>query len=1085
MKKIKRRTLLTLSSLGVAGLLYLVYALILVPEFLGRRVAPVPGTVAVTPDAGGANPTLSPDTVPNADSTAGPATNVLNRYRDYLSMLFPDPNDWRHREANLIVPKEDTGMLLFKGDPHILAGGRTIRLDACTIILLGGDESLDLKERWRRSLVLETSENVTLYFTKPLSQYSQPDFSAFDRGELNGQVIIRSDMDSPDPTDNLLLQTRNVSFNLTQVLANNEVVFQMGPQNGDGEGLTLELDVPPLALNAGNKKPASEDPIRNAVADGNLAAGISITRIELKQLNRLQFPLPGDYLDELQTNGAEGGQATADDSRPGVMVDVRCKQGFYFAPNPEEVAGWVGRFMGDVEVLVLKPDVKHDCLKCKNLYLYFVDPILESLLHRQESDPRLLSRKKRPTGQLNHLQAVKLKAVRTDESPATVEVPQYNFNAEADELIYDLRTRSITLQATQSGQKVLLKKDNITVSGEGVSWAAANDGSFGTILAGRNGTFDTTMEDKGQIRRFHASWKEGLKISPEAGTPGLVRFAAMGGAIFRLDGLGTIRAEEADFWASFDRDATAASAPDASSPLASAKNVTPHSAQFRGNIRLETPGGDGEIKRELTIRFQTETTTNQANSSDAPPVTTPTAPEQIQDQTPRNSLFGDGTSDTRYVLAGDSVDLWMVRDSDNYRPSHILISGNVRFNEKNATEPDSLRIEGDKVRIVEPFSTSTFVDLVGENARFNGKGLQLTGYHVTVNKAENSFAVLGPGRLSLVPQKNLSAGDSPSPLTNDPVEILWSKQMYFNGQTLFFQAQPGQDVTVSQKTNRISCPEIRVSLKRPVSIFEMRAENDSSLVSELDVIECVGTADHKVNVEFFTMGAPDSASGEHSTNNIEVGVYRAAVENFLYKYDTNDFAGQGPGWLRASIKTRENNPSSAELVPGGTGFGRLPWKQLHLTFQESITGNVKERVVRINSQVESVFGSTERQNDSVDVTRPEEFPQDAVTLNCEKLQINQTQGTDTGQGDLELAAFGNVLFRYDVIVGRGESVKYVDGKKMVWLEGDSATPASLFKKEHATAPSISLGRFMRGSYNLVTKKVEVENYSNTIGGSGF
>lgn len=1034
-------------------------------------------------------PVIAGDRPDISDEDPGQDTINIKKILPFIPEIFPEPNDWRCETANLIFSKSRDGFLLFK-EIVIAADRRSITLNSCNIIILGGDDTLPEKERYRQAIIIETTGKTTFSFARPVNLEDGLDFGSFEEGSIDGQVIIHSQMSQPGPEDDFLLRTRGISFNTKQILANNEVDFLFSGYKGDGQGLTIDINVP---FFGGSMPPRDEStpqtPIQKMQEEGNLSGGASLERFVLTHLNRLQFALDQNIMKKASgktdsTDPVQKESSTQDDRS---IVDITCQKGLYVVPNPDHQAGWVARFMEDVEVHVFNRDEKQDKLTCKNLYLYFMDQEMERLLFDQKNRDYLATQKKKPTGRLAALAPVKFKAVRSETKPAQVEAPQYEFNAEGDEIVYDLVESSIYITSMEGSQKVRLTRQETSVYAEGIRYEFGSNGQFGTIVAGRNGSLDARFDQGKVAHRLQAKWKQGLRISPEPSNRSLLRMALTGGIEFQFDEVGRVEAEEADIWLDFVQGTTS---PDVSSSPNTKENdlfkqfekITPHSAQFRGNIKLLTEGGSGLIKEEMSLRFRLVPSPAGTLSN---PVGSPSPASA--DNSPvfnrKRSLLG-GNTETEYTVHAQKLDLWILQKVGNVLVDQIMFRSNVLFQELNRKDrKETVRIQGDQVIIQGPDTQNTTLDLMGNNATFTGKGLKLSGYHVKINRASNSFSVLGPGRLSFMIEPKKS-GNTEFDLAG-PMDVVWSQKMTFNGQTLSFLANETENVVVSHSTHTLKCPEIRLSIKEPISIFDMEKNPNgtSSLLNDLAVIECIGTPLRPVQLGLFLIA-------NNSDARIRTSNYQAMVNTFILDYTTKDFTAQGPGWIRATMKNpkevsqadSKKNPDPVEKSPLGNlaARDRKEWGHLHLTFQESLSGNIIQKNATALRRVQSVYCETDRQETNLDVQKPETFANNAITLDCNELQMLLSPGANEGEA-FELRAIGNVLFRYTSLIGRGTSVVYSNSKRRVQMKGDPVSPASIHKQEHPGAQIISLGRFQSGTYYLDTERLDVEAFSSSSG----
>ncbi|MBR5244099.1 MAG: hypothetical protein IKW13_07685, partial [Thermoguttaceae bacterium] len=187
------------------------------------------------------SPPALPSTQPIVQRSDESSATVdpLDRIFPELSQLFPDPNDWRRRSPNVVVPSNRSVVFLFKNEPEFSQDRTQIILTACTIVFLATGRDLSDAERCRQAIVFESTDRVVLEFSKPLADFGSLenikfDFSSFVSGEMQGEVVLRSDMKSPTAEDDLRFQTRNLVFTEKQIHTNHEFSFSFGRNRGSG-----------------------------------------------------------------------------------------------------------------------------------------------------------------------------------------------------------------------------------------------------------------------------------------------------------------------------------------------------------------------------------------------------------------------------------------------------------------------------------------------------------------------------------------------------------------------------------------------------------------------------------------------------------------------------------------------------------------------------------------------------------------------------------------------------------------------------------------------------------------------------------
>ncbi|MBR5626866.1 MAG: hypothetical protein IKW74_04515, partial [Thermoguttaceae bacterium] len=591
----------------------------------------------------------------------------------FLEQLF-SPDDWRCKMENFFFTKGENCLLLFRSEPVL--SQYQISADACTLIFLS-NEYESIQERYRHAFIMETNDPIVLSFSRELSleMLGMFDFADFEKGEFKGQVILRCKMESDGNEDEFFLSTRNIIFDTKQIRTREPVSFRLGKNLGEGEDLTIDIQLPLTVYQSKdlitdeNRTLTPAEQIRRIVNNGNLGSGISLQRIELAKIKKFDFQpdlsglkssketLSGKK-DEphSESRGPDGNFPTdvfAADSREKketLPISITCENGVYFAPNPENPAGWIARFMENVEVVIYHEDEEQDTLNCKNLYLYLVDPELEQLA-QETSNFRNIHLKKTPSGRLSVLQPVIVRAIRSEKSPLKISFPRFEFLALQDELIYDIRKKYLSLMAESKEEPIRLQKGTMTLTATKILYGPdANPAStMGTVYVENGGSLESLLpktEDK-YLRIF---WEKGLQVFLEPSDLSLVHLMMTGQVTFKADGMATITAEGADFWGRLpnrndDGSAQREPADPSEAPVfrqagynssvpevnenkiaGQLSAITPESIVFQKNIVLDSPQGKGNIKNKLTVRIDTQNNQKKEAASTHPPVVPHTSP---------------------------------------------------------------------------------------------------------------------------------------------------------------------------------------------------------------------------------------------------------------------------------------------------------------------------------------------------------------------------------------------------------------------------------------------------------------------------
>ena len=1047
---------------------------------------------ATAPPSAPSEATLTP-----SDSASSESADALDRIFPELSQLFADPNDWRRRSPNVVVPSNRSVVFLFKNEPIFSPDRTRITLNACTIVFLATGRDLSVAERCRQALVFESTDRVVLEFTKPLADLGSLDnmtfdFSSFLSGEMKGEVVLRSDMKSPTAEDDLRFQTRDLVFTDKQIRTNFEFSFKFGRNNGSGRGLTIDLDVPldfagraapqPVAaVDASDPDAALRARLDALRQEGNLGCGFSVEQIELTELDGYaRFYLDAPDAPRSQTPDAAS------------YVDVRCKKGVYFSSNPDAFGGWCVRFNDSVEVVSYRDGAKAEQLLCGSLYLYFQDPELEALAAERPDYCQTLGRNA-PTGSLARLVPSIVRAQRAPETPTLVRVDEDQIEISADEIQYDVRRRVLNLfsneETRESARLRAQTEARVDFSANAVQIQLDETNKPQTILAGGTGSLDAYLRDgAGTERRVQADWQNGLRLAPEPNQPEQYKLSTQGAVAFYFDGVGSFSAREADFWAR-----TIAPSDDAETPARFLTNVVPVAASFRDDVVFQAPRGDAKISDAVVVRFATASD----GAPDASNASSADDSSAAGSFLAGKSTLGDADGST-FQMRARNLDLWCVLVDDPAKDrvaaveiDRATLRGGVTLVENAFDGTPQMRVAAKEAELVAPGTDEARVLHVGDAstaATFQMRELALSGYNVVVDRAANAFQVVGPGKLAVRPPAETVAQTSKSPqvarlFTDEPVEIEWAEAMTFDGNALAFRGSDKHDVLISQRTQTLSCREARFTLSRPISIFELDAQASENL--DVATIEFLGDFDRPVKIDATTLGgdAPDETD--------DGAFYQAFLQNLRYDRAAERFVATGGGTVRAAVRGRGapkfNLPDAAEKLvetpAASSDDAQETWTTVCLKFQNEMTGDVARREIGALGGVRAVAAQSSRPLFELDVDVPTTQPKDAVRLAGDEARVvlvepeKSASADDATNESFEIDLRRNVVFRRDDVFGRFDGLKYVAAKNLAILSGDGSTKAALYRQAYSGAPRETLGEFARALFHLDTNRLEVESIS--------
>ena len=198
-------------------------------------------------------------------------------------------------------------------------------------------------------------------------------------------------------------------------------------------------------------------------------------------------------------------------------------------------------------------------------------------------------------------------------------------------------------------------------------------------------------------------------------------------------------------------------------------------------------------------------------------------------------------------------------------------------------------IRGDRLDAVD-VSTSAIVTVTGRPARFEARGLGLTGTNIHLNRGANRLWIDGPGRmdvpLSAAVQGQASAG--PGMLTVD-----WQRRMDFDGRTAQFE----EGVVAMLRQLQSDGKTVEAQLKAAAMQAQLQqavnfSQSDAQGARQVERIQCLGGV---------SMTQRSFDPRQQLTAHDRMEVTDLAV-NIL----TGELSG-GPGWLN-SVRLGLDNP---------------------------------------------------------------------------------------------------------------------------------------------------------------------------------
>ncbi|HET6881534.1 MAG TPA: hypothetical protein VFI31_15330 [Pirellulales bacterium] len=952
--------------------------------------------------------------------------NVAQQRTDLLRWF--KEGDWELTSPKIL--ETDQGKLLLKeylpdkDDLHV------VTLKPCTMIFLPEGTFENEQERLRRAVIMRSPDGARLRFAEPIDLRKGEVGSKIDGGELLGKVTIRSDQRSPGPEDDLLLLTERVTMANDVVTTPHMVEFFQGPNQGRGRDMRLvlttaaEKQAKPSLPAAKSFELARDVYMRMESTDGDILMG-------------------GPKADADPTPDAA--------TKPKPPAEITCRGKFHF-----DMLSYVATFHDHVDVVRLNAVGPSDTLTCEKLSLHF------------EPDPTAA-----PASGPNGKSAVprlRPKLIVADGNPVILDSPSNGVQARGRRLEYDVQTRSGKLI---DGEEAMLRQ-NDPVSHQ-VREIHAREMEFESDPTSPSGPpRKVDARGKGWLRgsppddpahQIYVRWSSRLTFYPYQGSQVL---SIRGQAHVQSSDTGALDADEIHVWLQ----KSAAGGPKSSLTVGGpGGGFVPEKMTAIGNVKPDMPQLQGLVGR-LSVWFEKEpppvVAAAPADTTAAPPPPPAPEPEKPAER---------GPPDQRWHVSGDLVKAQvMLRNSGKAEITQMTLDGHargaelpmpIRPGQNLPQKPEQLlEITGEQFHLVQPTPQDATVRIIGRPARVSARGMTLKGGSekdagaIHLHRTTNRLWVPGPGELELPIEEDMQGHKLGQPQT---LKVVWPGRLDFDGLEAHFQKtqkkQP--DVVAFNEESLLKTPDLRVVFNEPVRFDGSRG----AARPQIERLLCR----QGVNLDHRQRQAGKWTAWERMT-----------ARDLSYRYSTGDMEADGPGRI---TRTWLDSGNSSFAVPSGPAKKPSPESTsksprlvyLNASFDDKLTGNQRQETVTLHRRVKSVYGPVLKWDSWIDPNHPERFGNEGFVIECDKLKLDQTGKTATGEPTMELAGEGNTWLYGADFSARCWNVHYASAKDMLTLSGDGRAPASFYRNQTAgTTPlEFSAARIL---YNLKTQKLNVENF---------
>jgi len=927
-----------------------------------------------------------------------------SRRREALEGLFP-AGSWPLDSAKILA--SDPLRLLFQEYRNL--GNGKVEIRPCAIIYTPGGPASDKAERKRQSVILEAPEGALLEFDQPFD-LSRVKVGRLVSGRLKGRIIIRSDGKRPGPEDDLLVVTRDVQMAGNRVWTSHAVEFRLGANHGRGDQMLIRL------------LPGEEVP--GADRHGPNIAGIE--SFEVRRLERLHMEFGDRGIRPDDGSSWRGHPPPVD---PDLPIEISCRGPFRF-----DLVRQVATFEDCVDVLRIHADGPSDQVNCDFLSLYLARPRTAVANLSKEGADRQAS----PRPAALDLRPRRIEALG---NPVVVTAPSQQVEVRGQRLEYDFASGRIVLDGSK---EVFLRQGNNEIHARSLQYESAGRGRLGRVLARGPGWVRAEMDDQSR-RQLQAGWNGQLQVRPDEGRQAI---SLSGGAALNLGGLGHLRAGEIHFWL-FEVESPTAEKGDQ-------PRLEPDRMMALHEVRLNSPQLSGEVQ-QLKVWFVREerpagpiaapaaaTARGESNPGEAGSIDRLAADFEGKGRTVRplasaSPFAVPGPSHQElprqhFEIVGNVLEAQvLMKEEGASELTDLVVTGDVCLTETRTARPDELPVvvRGERIEVVNASRSDAVVGVTGQQARFEGRGLALSGSNINLDRGSNLLWIDGAGHMDLRLDRDLDGRPLREPTSLD---IDWQERMAFDGRTARFEGL----VEASSRHQHLETRTLDVVLKEPIRFDQDPGSGPEPQVEE---IRCQGGV--------FMDSRSFDEQGQTSLDRMRVG----ELEINLISGRT---AAAGPGWMTTVRRDSPDlpgapvGPEAVDAAASNEDDGK-GLTYLNVRFQGSIDGNLRLREITFHDHVRATYGRVEFWDATLEPDNPDALGPGGVLLRCNELTVTQMPSPTGDRDALELVAEDNVQVDGETFNARAARMTYAEAKGLLILEGNGRTDAELYRQEHVGA----------------------------------
>lgn len=957
----------------------------------------------------------------------GAARRINNRLGELEELVPPEAR--AQLKTPWIIESDDFKLLM---QEYTNKDDGRVKIEPCVLIYTPG--SSDDNSKRKPPIVLYAPAGAVMVFDRPLNLRSGDVVGRPTSGRLLGEITITSPGESEGPEDDLRIVTRDIQLTPDRISTPNTVRFQYGPSFGSGRNLVVRL------LQSEERPGTSDEP-------PNIQG---IESFELLELERLHLEPPKGEPGEADE---EDGGAGLDSKRP---LEITCQGAFRF-----DLIRQYAKFEDQVDVLQLNPDGPADQLNCELLTLYF-----------SRSRKQLLSldgkQEEVPVSEMGTAD-LELREIEATGNPVIVRAFSRDAEARGQRLSYDVQQEWVLLEGDST---VSLRQGPNDIVAKKIQYKSKGSGRVGEVFAQGPGTMRGELRDQ-PGEEFFVKWGDQLQLEPDEDQH---RATLSGGVELQYAGVGTLNADRIDFWL-FELPAGAER---------KKLEVIPDRVRVQDRVKINSPEVFGNVNL-LKIWFDVadvkarkasvDESGGTGNSQVAKASTAGAFTDPLHRRTPDKPL------ERRFHIRGDVALASVSIRNEKANLTKLMLEGEVQLDEiplvPSSDQP--MHLEGDRITVSDAQDTTkTKISVIGLLAKFQGRGMALSGTNINVDAEANRLWIDGEGEMKLPVDRGLEGEPLPQP---DVLTLTWQKKMNFDGLTARFE----EKVLALTQGRQLRTETLDVGFTQRIVFRDLQSKSRPRI--DVEQLVCrggvflEGRTYEWVASRAAVGGRPliqrvGLPNGNAPPAHLEASWEEFQVAELTVNRQTGELFAKGPGHL-TTIRPNPGGFGDGTLgqlrrAPRATG-GENELAYLHVQFQRMMTGNGKQRQATFHEQVRCIYAEVDSWQTRFNVHDPDALGDKGVLLTANQLTVARAPGPTTAASSIELEANGNVIAENSTFTARGNRVTYSQVKDWLILEGNGYAPAELTFQEYIGAAPRSCAA-TKIHFHPKTKDVEIDDF---------